>query len=237
MPTRPSAACLAESREQFIGQTPAVATYPEDYPKSTEEFQELLDGKREYYWDERRYVRTTGEIFWAHVTMSVVRDAAGKPLYLVGMVIDINEQKQVLAELQASEARFRAIFENAGVGIALVGLDRRPLAVNDGLVRISGRTREELLNTTGAMISHPEDVEIGQDELNRLIAGELNSYQVERRYLRKGDIPYWVRQTISAVRDPEGHLIYVVAMVEDIDQQKKDQENLVEFGVTLPGHV
>ena len=219
---------FGRTREQFIGQTPAVATYPEDYPKSTEEFQELLDGKREYYWDERRYVRTNGEIFWAHVTMSVVRDAAGIPLYLVGMVIDINEQKRILAELQTSEARFRAIFENAGVGIALVGLDRKPLAVNDSLVRISGRTREELLGTTGAIISHPDDIEIGNAELARLVAGELNSFQVERRYLRKGDIPYWVRQTISAVRDPEGHLIYVVAMVEDIDQQKKDQENLVE---------
>src|SRR5512135_367792 len=72
---------FGRTREQFIGQTPAVATYPDDYPKSTEEFQELLDGKREYYWDERRYIRTTGEIFWAHVTMSVVRDNAGKPLY------------------------------------------------------------------------------------------------------------------------------------------------------------
>ncbi len=74
MPTRLFAECSDGRVEQFIGQEPAVATLPEDYPKSTEEFQELLDGKRDYYWDERRYVRTNGEIFWAHVTMSVVRD-------------------------------------------------------------------------------------------------------------------------------------------------------------------
>jgi PAS domain S-box-containing protein len=219
---------FGRTREQFIGLTPAVATLPEDYPKSSEEFQELLDGKREYYWDERRYIRTNGDVFWAHVTMSVVRDGTGIPLYMVGMVIDISEQKQVMADLQTSESRFRAMFENAGVGIALVGLDRRPLAVNDSLVRISGCTREELLGTTGAIISHPDDVDIDKAELANLVAGEVNSYQVERRYLRKNDIPSWVRQTISAVRSPEGQLMYLVVMVEDIDRQKKGQESLQE---------
>jgi PAS domain S-box-containing protein len=219
---------FGRTREQFIGITPAVATFPEDYSKSTEEFQELLDGKRDSYWDERRYVRSNGEIFWAHVTMSVVRDETDKPLYMVGMVIDINEQKRVLAELQTSEARFRAMFENAGIGIALVGMDRKPLAVNDGLVRISGRTRAELLSTSGVMISHPDDVEKEGAQVARMVAGELNSYQVERRYMRKDDTPYWVRQTISAVRDPQGRLMYVVAMVEDIDQEKRVLENMRE---------
>ncbi len=216
------------TREEFIGKTPAIATYPQDYPKSTEEFQELLDGKRDYYWDERRYVRKNGEIFWAHVTMSVVRDETGTPLYMVGMVIDINEQKHIMAELQTSEARFRAMFQNAGIGIALVGLDRRPLEVNDSLVRISGRTEAELLGTTGLFISHPDDVDIDKAELAKLVAGELNSYPVERRYIRTDGVPYWVRQTISAVRDQDGKLMYLVVLVEDIDQQKRDQETLRE---------
>ncbi len=68
---------------------------------------------------------------------------------------------------------FRAMFENAGVGIALVGVDRRPLAVNDGMVRISGRTRDELLGTTGAIISHPDDIDIGKIELEKLLTGQL----------------------------------------------------------------
>ena len=55
--------------EQFIGLAPAVATFPEDYPKSDEKFQELLDGKHEYAWDERRYIRTNGEVFWAQITI------------------------------------------------------------------------------------------------------------------------------------------------------------------------
>ena len=60
---------FGRTREQFIGLAPAVTTFPEDYPKSDEKFQELLDGKREYYWDERRYLRTNGEVFWAQITI------------------------------------------------------------------------------------------------------------------------------------------------------------------------
>ena len=131
-------------------------------------------------------------------------------------------------KLSVSDARFRAMFENAGIGIALVGLDRRPIAVNDSLVRISGYSREELLGISGAVISHPEDLEIGKDELARLAAGKFNSYQVERRYQRKDNSVYWVRQTLSAVRNPEGQLIYLVVIVEDIDKQRKDQESLLE---------
>ena len=60
---------FGRTREQFIGLAPAVTTFPEDYPKSDEKFQELLDGKREYYWDERRYLRTNGEVFWTQITI------------------------------------------------------------------------------------------------------------------------------------------------------------------------
>ncbi len=219
---------FGRTRQEFIGLSPEVATYPDDFTRSNEEFQELLEGVREYYWDERRYVRKNGDVFWAHITMSIVRDEAGKPLFMVGMVIDDSERKQAMQGLSESEARFRAMFENAGIGITLVGLDRRPLAVNDAMLRISGRSREELLGITGAEISHPDDVEIDKANLVSLVAGKLDSYQVERRYIRKDNNPYWVRQTISAVRNQDSQLLYLLVMVEDIDQQKKDQERLLE---------
>jgi PAS domain S-box-containing protein len=216
------------TRSEFIGMEPAAATLPEDYRKSTEQFAELLAGKREYYWDERRYLRKNGDPFWAHVTMSVVRDEAGKPLYMVGMVIDIDEQNRTVAELQTSEARFKAMFESAGIGIALVGMDRQALMVNDALVEMSGFSRAELLATNGIDLSYPEDRDIGMTELQDLKNGKIGSYQVERRYVHKNGQPYWVRQTISAVRQPTGNLVYLVTIVEDINQQKQDQEMLRE---------
>lgn len=216
------------SREELIGQTPLIVTHPDDYPESTSSHEELLAGKKDYYWAERRYLRKNGEVFWAQVTMSIVRGPAGEPLYLLGMVVDINEHKKALAELSRSEKRFRAVFENAGIGMALVTPDRQALAVNNNLVQISGYSREELLSKNGYDISHPEDWNVGIQQYKELVGGSLDSYQVERRYLRKDGRPYWVRQTISAVRDDAGQVSYLVVMVEDINHQKQDQELLRE---------
>jgi PAS domain S-box-containing protein len=149
---------FGRTREQFIGLSPAVATYSEDYPRSDEKFQELLDGKREYYSDERRYVRTNGEVFWAHITMSLVRDEAGTPLYMVGMVIDVSEQKRFMADLQDSEVRFRAMFDNVSVGMSLMGLDRRAMAVNQAAARITGYSVEELAGINASALSYPPDL-------------------------------------------------------------------------------
>jgi len=219
-------AMLGYTREELIGRSPAGSTHPEDFVDSSLRHQQLLAGEIDHYIDERRYIRKNGEVFWALVSMSMVRDSNGEPIYLVGVISDIDKQKKSAENLRESEARFRAMFENAGIGITLVGLDRKVLAVNDSLVRIAGRTSEELLNTNGALISHPDDVNVGAENYYKLVSGELNSYQVERRYIRKDNEPYWVKQTISAVRDPEGKIMYLVVMVEDIDSQKKDQENL-----------
>ena len=65
-------------REELIGQTPVVVTYPEDYEASTQQFMDLISGNVDSFWGERRYQRRNGEVFWAHVTMSLVRDEAGK---------------------------------------------------------------------------------------------------------------------------------------------------------------
>jgi PAS domain S-box-containing protein len=217
---------FGRTREQFIGLTPADATLPEDYPKSAEEFQELLDGKRGYYWDERRYIRTNGEVFWAHVTMSVVRDEAGAPLYMVGMVIDIDEQKRVVADLQTSEERFRAMFENTSVGIALTDLDRRVLQVNEAAARITGYTSEELLQINPVDLAIPEDRLVAQDSLQDLITGKRETMTVERRYQRKNGEIFWGRVTYSLVRGPDHQPQYLIGLIEDITDQKLAAEKL-----------
>jgi PAS domain S-box-containing protein len=219
---------LGVTRSELIGRTPEFATHPQDYPASTLEFEELLSGKKEHIDAERRYFRKNGEIFWVHVTISVVRSNDGKPSYLIGMVVDINDQKIAHAQLEESEQRLRAIFENAGIGIALVDLQRRPLAVNEAMLRISGYTRQEMLNSSGFDLIYPPDQELGKAEFKDLLARKINSFQVERRYQQKNGNPYWVRQTISAVCDRDNQVQYLILMVEDIEEEKRAQERLLE---------
>jgi PAS domain S-box-containing protein len=161
-------------------------TFPEDRDVGMDLFQELLDGKRDWYQVEKRYVRKNGEVFWARLTLSAVRDSQGKALYLVGLVDDIDVQKKALEDLWKSEARFRVMFESAGIGIALVGMDRRPLEANDAIIQMTGYSPQEFFQMTGAELSFPEDAEIGMPELKAVLEGKLNTYQIEKRYVRKG---------------------------------------------------
>jgi PAS domain S-box-containing protein len=232
---------FGRTREQFIGLSPAVATYSEDYPRSDEKFQELLDGKREYYSDERRYVRTNGEVFWAHITMSLVRDEAGTPLYMVGMVIDVSEQKRFMADLQDSEVRFRAMFDNVSVGMSLMGLDRRAMAVNQAAARITGYSVEELAGINASALSYPPDLEIGMAEFGEMVAGKRDSLRMEKRYLRKNGDVFWARITYSLVRNADGQPQYLVGSIEDINEQKLAAEKLAaqeaEYTLTLEQRV
>jgi PAS domain S-box-containing protein len=216
------------SREELIGKTPETVTYPEDYPASTHQFEDLLSGKENYYWGERRYMRKNGEVFWAHLTMSVIRDADGKPLYLIGMLEDIDQQKKAMAELQRSEVRFRTLFENAPIGIALVGLDSYPIAVNPAIVRMTGYSEQELLNMTGLELSHPDERASAGEMMRELVEGKRAQVEIDSCFVRKNGQAYWVRQRISAVRGPDNKPAYIVVMVEDVDQQKQVQAELIE---------
>ena len=215
------------SKEELVGQIPALVTYPEDYPESTREFENLVTGKKDHYWLERRYIRKNGDVFWAHVTMSIVRATDGKPLYLIGMIVDINEQKRLLADLKESESRFRAVYENSAIGISLIGLDRRPFDINPAISRLSGFTKEEFLSKSVGEIAHPDDIHIGDQEFQDLIDGKHNSYQIEKRFLHKGGGYYCARLTISGVRGPDGNLEYIVSMTEDITEQKLAAQKLL----------
>jgi PAS domain S-box-containing protein len=200
--------------------------HPEDKDISMDQFQELLEGKRDWFQAEKRYIRKNGETFWTRSTLSAVRDSQGRPIYLVALIDDIDEQKKALERLQASETRFRAMFESAGIGIALVGMDRRPLEANTAMIKMTGYSPQEFFQKTGAELSYPGDAEIGLPELKAVLEGKLDTYQIEKRYVRKDGQAYWVKLTNSVVRAPDGKPQYFVTMVEDINEQKQALEEL-----------
>jgi PAS domain S-box-containing protein len=104
-------AMLGYTREELIGHTPAMVTYPDDFPSSTEAFQQLLSGETTHYIAERRYVRKNGEVVWTQISMSMVPDPQGKPLYLVGLINDIDAQKRAAEKLAAQDAEHRQQLE------------------------------------------------------------------------------------------------------------------------------
>lgn len=124
------------------------------------------------------------------------------------------------AALEASELRFKATFEQAAVGIAIVSLSGRWLRVNRKLCAIVGFDQDELLQKTFADITHPEDLHADLDNVQRVLSGEIATYTQEKRYIRKDGQSVWINLTVSLARNPKGQPEYFISVIEDIGARK-----------------
>lgn len=148
--------------------------------------------------------------------------------YFAVVFEDINEKKKADMELRESEERFRSTFQNAAVGVAHRGLDGRWLSVNEKLCDIVGYSEKELLHMTFQDIVHPDDLEAELKQARRLMEGLIDSFSIEKRYVRKDGSVVWVNLTGSLQRDEEGNPLYFIAVVEDIGARKQIEEDLRE---------
>jgi PAS domain S-box-containing protein len=203
-------------------------TYPEDRDVGRAEFAEVLAGKRNSYQVEKRYVHQDGRVHWMRQSISAVRDAAGKALYLVVIAEDIDERKRALEELRASEARFKAVFDNAAIGVAMMTLDRRIVQVNPTVARITGYSPEELFAINPSDMVVPEDRAIDRELFLELVDGQRDQYLTEKRYIRRDGSLFWGRINFALVRDAQGAPLYIVGMIEDINEEKAAQQTLAE---------
>ncbi|MCL4474187.1 MAG: PAS domain S-box protein [Actinobacteria bacterium] len=127
------------------------------------------------------------------------------------------------------EAKFRSIFEQAAIGIARMGIDGRWLEVNQRFSDIVGYTPEELMELTFKDITHPDDLKNDLEYVRRLISGEIDSYTMEKRYIRKDGSEIWINVTGSGVRKPSGEPEYFITTVEDISEKKRSQTELIQM--------
>ena len=139
------------------------------------------------------------------------------------------KQQQLEEALQESERRFRATFEQAAVGIAHVSIDGHWLLVNKKLCHIIGYTYEELLARTFQDITHPDDLEADLAFVKRLLANELQTYSMEKRYFRKNGTVVWINLTVSLVRETTGMPLYFISVVEDISERKRVEEERAQL--------
>jgi len=137
------------------------------------------------------------------------------------------QEATVAAEL-ASMQRFHAYFDHSIVGLAITSLEKGWLEVNDALCETLGYTREELTRLTWTEMTYAEDMEPDLQQFNRMLAGEINSYAMDKRFIHKDGHLVYTRLAVSHVRRPDGTVDYVVAMVEDITTRKQAEAELVQ---------
>ncbi len=203
--------------------------HPDDRAMVAARIQAVLDRVDVTYGYEARMQHADGSLRWVEVAGRVTaRDAAGKPTHLMGTRIDITERQQLLQRLQAGEARFRGLFEQAAVGVAHVTLDGSFALVNQRFADITGRSRAALQACSFQHITHPDDLASDVDQVRRLQAGEIATYAMEKRYLLPDGSQVWVNLTVSLVRDTAGAPLHFVSVVEDITARKRAEQTLLD---------
>lgn len=148
------------------------------------------------------------------------------------LMVTLARQKRTVVDLQASEARFRAAFEQAAIGIAHTSLGRRYLQVNQKYCDMLGYSLEELMSMSADGITYLDDREDSSNHRRQLLSGVAGSVSAEKRYVRKDGNLIWVNRTISLVRDHAGNPLYFLHLVEDIMKRKRLEEELRELATT-----
>ncbi len=139
---------------------------------------------------------------------------------------DITERKRVEEALRESEEKFRSAFESSKVGLNILGQDYKYLVVNKAFCDMVGYSEEELLSNHFRNITHPDDIKHNMALSKKLREGEIDSFQLEKRYIHKNGHVVWGSLSVSAVWDAGGKSIYVIALVQDITERKRAEDEL-----------
>lgn len=167
---------------------------------------------------EARHRRKDGSLFPVKIRQSAVEIQGQKCIF--SLAEDITEQKKAEQSLRDSEELFRTVFEHAAVGIAQVAPNGRFQQVNTKLCEITGYTKEEFRELNFADITHPDDLYLDETQIARVLSGEINGFEIEKRYHHKEGYPIWIKLYSRVLRDENGSAKYAIASITDITQEK-----------------
>jgi PAS domain S-box-containing protein len=229
------------SAEEMYATNPSDMVLEADRLLDRDQFLELVAGSRDQYLMEKRYICKDGTIFWGRVNFALVRGENEQPLYIVGIIEDITEEKESARILAESEERFRTLYDSAEMGIVLVDLGNdgdQPLdetrfnrlvanqQLNPAMQRMFGYTAEELQQISITDLIYPEDRGLDRQEFRQLLTGEIESFHSEKRFLRKDGSVFWGRLTDSLARTADGAPRMVIGIIEDITEERRSAERL-----------
>ena len=126
------------------------------------------------------------------------------------------------------DALFQSAFEFAAIGMALVSPEGKWLRVNRSVCQITGYSEKELLQRTFQDITHPDDLELDLENVRKMLAGEIETYQMEKRYYRKDGEIVWVLLSVSLVRTKSDEPLFFISQIQDITRQKLSEEQLAK---------
>lgn len=148
-----------------------------------------------------------------------------KPVGFEVISRDVTDRRAAEEQLRKSEKKIRATFDQAPIGMALVDKTGLLLEVNQVLAEILGYSQKELLKKRFPEITHSEDILKDVGKFQDMLDGRLQSYQLEKRYVKKSGETFWGRLTVSRLNDKDSDTVFAIGMVENIDDWKRSEES------------
>ncbi len=210
---------LGYSEQELLRMTWMETTHPDDLKTSLGYVSQLKEGKIPFYRLIHRAIRKDGQTIWIDLNVVMVRDSQGEPLYMIGDIIDITEQKQL-------EEAYRSLVDNSLQGLAIIQ-DGRMVFLNKAFSSSTGYTEEEMLAASPEQLQslvHPEDRELVWTRHRDRLAGKKVPPRYEFRFIRKDGSTAWVEIFASEI-EYRG-LPAIQAAYIDITERKKTEEAL-----------
>jgi PAS domain S-box-containing protein len=211
--------------DQAVGRKWEAVLHPDDRTKVVGDWHSALKNGRAME-SEARVRRADGEYCWWFIRNVPLRDKTGKLVRWYGTAIDIEDRKRAEQALRKSEERWRSVFENSAIGVALTDLSGRFLATNHVFQAMVGYTEEELLTVNFLDLTHQDYREANWALITELLEGKRRQFQIEKKYRRKDGSLIWVSNNVSLVPGTETVPRFIMALSEDITQRKRAEEAL-----------
>ncbi|HWS59599.1 MAG TPA: PAS domain S-box protein [Flavobacterium sp.] len=215
------------SREELIGQSPESVSAPglNDFNEVKRKMQSVFENGKPISF-EFWAVRKNGEIFPKEVVLNRGK-RQGKDVLIV-TARDISNRKNNENAIRKSQEKLNNIFNLANSGIILADLEGNFLEFNNWWLKMTGYSREEFSNVKNFGITHPDDIEKSKMWLNKIYSGEIEKYQLVKRYVRKDKSIFWGESSVSAIKDKNNQITNTIGIVTDITERKLAEELLRE---------
>jgi PAS domain S-box-containing protein len=213
-------------------ETWCAAVHPADLPAAEAALRKVVEEKG-HESGEFRILREDGSERHVSAIEGVVLDSSGNVIRIIGVNIDITDRKRLEEAVKASEETFSAAMEHASIGMALAEPGGRWLKVNKAICEMLGYTENELLQTDCHSFTHTDDLDADREPVRQLLAGEIHTYQLEKRYVRKDGNTIWVLLNASLVRNADDSPRYLVKQCQDITARKQVDRMKSEFIATV----
>ncbi len=187
----------------------------------------LRSGSRGSIQFETVIRRKDGSQYQAEIRLHLAR--LNNDEILVANVLDITQRKLAQDAIRKSEERFRAIFNNAGIGISLFDRQGRYIQVNSRWAEMLGYAAPELLAMSHFQVMPPEERDSLQHKLSELNGGSIDSYFAERRFIRRGGEIFWANCAATALPDGKGGIAAIISLAADVTDRKKAEQEREEL--------